>query len=137
MAKDIMISLTSVQWVDNEKSETELLTKAKLSRENGLDVISYEDTSATGFEGSVTTIKIDNGKSASIIRKGTANTILSLEMGRKHYCQYGTPYGMLQMGVFTHQIQNTLAKDGRVYLKYSIDINASYVSDNEIIMTIQ
>lgn len=137
MAKDIMISLTSVQWVDNEKSETELLTKAKLSHEDGLDVISYEDTSATGFEGSVTTIKIDKSRSASIIRKGTANTILSLEMGRKHYCQYGTPYGMLQMGVLTHQIQNTLAKDGRVYLKYSIDINASYVSDNEIIMTIQ
>ena len=54
MNREIMISLTSVQWQDNEKSETELLTKAKLVHENGWDIISYEDSSATGFEGSVT-----------------------------------------------------------------------------------
>lgn len=137
MNREIMISLTSVQWQDNEKSETELLTKAKLVHENGWDIISYEDSSATGFEGSVTTIKIDKGKTASIIRKGTANTALCLEKGRKHYCQYGTPYGFFQIGVFTHQIKNSIEKDGRIYLKYSIDINSSFISDNEIIMTIQ
>ena len=56
MKTNVLISLTSIQWQDDEKSETELVTKAKHSRENGWDVISYEDTSATGFEGSVTTI---------------------------------------------------------------------------------
>lgn len=137
MNTDITISLTSIQWQDDEKSETELLTKAKLAHENGWDIISYEDTSATGFEGSVTTIKIDRGKSASIIREGTANSVLSLETGRKHYCQYGTPYGSLQIGVFTHQIKNSIEKDGRIYLKYTIDVNSSYLSDNEIIMTVQ
>ncbi len=137
MNTDITISLTSIQWQDDEKSETELLTKAKLTHENGWDIISYEDTSATGFEGSVTTIKIDCGKSASIIREGTANSVLSLETGRKHYCQYGTPYGSLQIGVFTHQIKNSIEKDGRIYLKYTIDVNSSYLSDNEIIMTVQ
>lgn len=137
MNTDITISLTSIQWQDDEKSETELLTKAKLAHENGWDIISYEDTSATGFEGSVTTIKIDREKSASIIREGTANSVLSLETGRKHYCQYGTPYGSLQIGVFTHQIKNSIEKDGRIYLKYTIDVNSSYLSDNEIIMTVQ
>lgn len=137
MNKDITISLTSVQWQDNEKSETELLTRAKFVHENGWDIISYEDTSATGFEGSVTTIKIDKGKTASIIREGAANSVLCLETGRKHYCQYGTPYGSLQIGVFTHKIKNSIEKDGRIYLKYTLDLNSSYLSDNEIIMTVQ
>lgn len=137
MKKNVLISLTSIQWQDNERNETELLTKASVSRSEGKDVISYEDTSATGFEGSVTTITVDGGKSASIIRKGTANSVLSLEIGRKHYCQYGTPYGDMRIGVYTHAIDNTITKDGRLYLKYTLDLNSSYLSDNEIIMTIK
>ena len=137
MKNNVLISLTSIQWQENEKSETELLTKASLTRENGWDIISYEDTSATGFEGSVTTIKVDNCKNASITREGTANSVLSLEIGRKHFCQYGTPYGVMQIGVYTHAIANTLDKDGRLYLKYTLDLNSSYLSDNEIIMTVQ
>ena len=113
------------------------MTKAKHFRENGWDIISYEDTSATGFEGSVTTIKVDKGRNASITREGTANSVLSLEIGRKHFCQYGTPYGNLQIGVYTHAIENTLAENGRLYLKYTLDLNSSYLSDNEIIMTVQ
>ncbi len=137
MSRNVTISLTSIQWQDDEKSETELLTRARLAHEDGWDIITYEDTSATGFEGSVTTIKINKGKSASIIREGSANSVLCLETGRKHYCQYGTPYGNLQIGVFTHQIKNSIEKDGRVYLKYTLDLNSSYLSDNEIIMTVQ
>lgn len=137
MKKKVLISLTSIQHQDDDTNTTELLTKAEFVRENGFDIISYEDTSATGFEGSVTTIKVDGCRNASITREGTANSVLSLEIGRKHFCQYGTPYGCLQIGVYTHAIDNTIAKDGRLYLKYTLDLNSSFLSDNEIIMTIQ
>ena len=66
MKNNVLISLTSVQYQDDENSETELLTRAKLYNVNGRDIISYEDTSATGFEGSVTTITVEGSKSASI-----------------------------------------------------------------------
>ena len=137
MKKKVLISLTSIQHQDDDTNKTELLTKAEFVRENGYDIISYEDTSATGFEGSVTTIKVYGCRNASITRQGTANSVLSLEIGRKHFCQYGTPYGCLQIGVYTHSIENTLAKDGRLYLKYTLDLNSSFLSDNEIIMTMQ
>ncbi|MCR5016914.1 MAG: DUF1934 domain-containing protein [Ruminococcus sp.] len=137
MKKNVLISLTSIQWQDDEKNKTELLTRASLSKAGSQDVISYEDTSATGFEGSVTTITVDGSSSASIIRQGTANSVLSLEIGRKHYCQYGTPFGDMRIGVYTHAIDNTIEKDGRLYLKYTLDLNSSYLSDNEIIMNIK
>lgn len=136
MKNNVMISLTSIQIQDNDKNETELLTKAIVSKSGGCDVISYEDTQATGFEGSVTTITVKGNESASIVRKGTANSVLSLETGRKHYCQYGTPYGNIQIGVYTHSINNTIAENGRLYLKYTLDMNSSLLSDNEIIMKI-
>ncbi len=137
MKSNVLISLTSIQWQDGEKSETELTTKANCRFDNGRSIISYEDTSATGFEGSVTTITVEKNKNALIVREGTANSALSLEMGKKHYCQYGTPYGNLQIGVFTHSISNELEKKGELYLKYTLDLNSSYLSDNEIILKIQ
>lgn len=134
---EVLISLVSRQWQDNEKSETELVTRASCRTENGFNIISYEDTEATGFEGSVTTIKVDKNKNALIIRSGTANSALSLEMGKKHFCQYGTPYGSFQIGVFTHSIKNRLSTHGELYMKYTLDINSAYLSDNEIILKIQ
>lgn len=133
---NVMISLTSVQWQDDEKSETELLTKANFSQSGDNYVISYNDTEATGFEGSVTTITINGNKSASIVRTGTANSVLSLEIGKKHYCQYGTPFGSVQLGIYTHSIRNSINKDGKLYMKYTLDVNSSLISDNEIILTI-
>ena len=137
MMKDVLISLTSIQWQDDEKNETELVTRASLSKTGSQNIISYEDTSATGFEGSITTITVEGNDSVSIIRRGTANSVLSLEIGRKHYCQYGTPFGDMRIGVYTHAIDNTIEKDGRLYLKYTLDLNSSYLSDNEIIMNIK
>ena len=134
--KNITISLTSIQWQDGEQCKTELITKARHSKSGKFDIISYEDTEATGFEGSVTTIKTD-GISAYITRQGTANSALALEVGKKNFCQYETPYGCMQLGVYTHNIDNTIAENGRLYLKYSLDLNASPLSDNELIMTIQ
>ena len=131
-----MISLTSIQWQDGEKCETELITKARHTKSGKFDVIAYEDTEATGFEGSVTTIKTD-GVSAYITREGTANSVLSLEVGKKHFCQYETPYGSMQLGIYTHNVDNTIAENGKLYLKYSLDLNAAPLSDNELIMTIQ
>ena len=133
---NVMISLTSVQWQDDEKSETELLTKANFSQSGDNYVISYNDTEATGFEGSVTTITINGNKSASIVRMGTAASVLSLETGKKHYCQYGTPFGSVQLGIYTHSIRNSINKDGKLYMKYTLDVNSSLISDNEIILTI-
>lgn len=137
MKNNVLISLKSVQWQDKEKNQTELVTKACYSRDKNVTVISYEDTPATGFEGSVTTIKVDKDENVSIIREGTSNSALTLEMGRKHYCQYGTPYGNFQIGVFTHAIDNSLEDKGRLYLKYTLDLNSAYLSDNEIILEIK
>jgi uncharacterized beta-barrel protein YwiB (DUF1934 family) len=136
LKNNVTISLTSIQWQDGEKTETELMTKARLSHSGSYDIITYDDTEATGFEGSVTTIKTD-GNTAYITREGTANSALALEVGRKNFCQYDTPYGSMRLGVYTHNVDNTIAENGRLYLKYSLDLNASPLSENELIMTIK
>ena len=127
MTDNVMIQMKSIQSIYDEKTETELITQGKFSKKNNSYHISYEDSEATGFKGSVTEILVTENKFASIIRTG-----------KKHHCHYETPYGSMDIGIYTHSIKNNLMDDGGdLYLKYTIDINASYMSDNEIIMNIK
>jgi len=132
-----MLSLKSITFQNGEKEETELFTKAVYSHRNNIHIFSYEDTSATGFEGSVTTITVNGNDSASITRVGTANSNLTLEKNKKHFCHYGTPYGDFQIGIMTHFIKNNIDTSGELAMKYTLDLNSAYLSDNEIILKIQ
>ena len=130
--------MKSIQSVYDEKTETELTTMGSFRVENNTFYISYEDSEATGFEGSVTEISVTDNKYASIIRTGTTSSDLIIETGKKHHCRYETPYGSMNIGIYTNSINNKLSEDGGdLYLKYTIDINSSYMSDNEIILNVK
>lgn len=138
MTKDVMIQMKSIQSIYDEKTETELITRGKYRRENDSYYISYEDSEATGFSGSVTEISVTENKFASIIRTGSTHSDLVIEPGKKHHCHYETPFGSMDIGIYTHSIKNNLMDDGgNLYMKYTLDINTSYMSDNEIIMNIK
>lgn len=138
MKKDVLIKMKSIQTVANdEKSEMELTTKGTLSGKDGSFIITYEDSEATGFEGSVTDITVKNNELASIIRSGASNSNLIVEHGKKHFCHYATPFGEFVVGINTKTIENGLTDSGgRLYMKYTVDLNSSYMSDNEIILNI-
>lgn len=137
MKKNVIIKMKSVQSIYDDKTETELITKGLFSENNGTYKISYEDSEATGFKGSTTEIAVTENKFASVIRTGSTSSDLVVEPGKKHHCHYETPYGSMDIGIFTHSIKNELNENGgSLYMKYTIDINASYMSDNEIFLNI-
>ncbi len=138
MEKDVTINLKSVNSVDSESSTIELTTVGKFrSLANGGFQLKYEESEVTGFSGSTTCLSIFGNDLVNLSRTGTAPSELVLEKDKKHHCHYGTPYGDMTMGIFTHCIDNKVNSDGgNIYLKYTVDINSSYVSDNEIYISI-
>lgn len=134
MERQVMINLTSVNTVDKESSKTELTTEGTLKKLRGGGFeIKYEESEVTGFGGSTTSLILHGDNIVNLKRTGTAPSDLILEKDKKHHCHYGTPYGDFTMGIFTHCIYNDISEDGgEVYMKYTVDINSSYVSDNEI-----
>lgn len=82
MKMQIQLKMRSVLEADDERSETELLTDGIMEIKNGLPIISYEDSDATGFEGATTTITADENKLVSIVRSGSANSNLVIETGK-------------------------------------------------------
>lgn len=129
------ISLTTVQTQDGERFKTELTTKGTFSQSNSDYTISYEDTEATGFQGSTTTIKACD-KFVYITRRGTSNSAISFEPGKKHFSHYETPFGSMQIGVYAKNVINTIKENGRLYLNYSLDMNGNPISENEILIKI-
>ncbi len=133
----VMIKMKSIQTIDDETNEMELITEGTYECVDQKYTIKYEDSEATGYEGSSTSIELD-GNIASINRIGKSNSNLVIEVGKKHYCHYETPFGDMMVGIYTHKIQNELnLSGGYLYMRYTIDINSSYISDNEIIMNIE
>ena len=76
MKNNVKLLLKSIQWQDDEKTETELMTDAWYEKIDDTFRIIYEDTSATGFEGSVTTIVIEGNNNAAVVRTGAVNSAL-------------------------------------------------------------
>ncbi len=134
----INLTLRSVLISEDDHSETELMTEGTMECSGNVWKISYNDSDATGFEGAVTTITAEGENMVSIVRSGTANSNLVIETGKKHFCLYGTPFGDLTVGIFTHKIKNELTDDGgKLYLKYTLDVNSTYMSDNEIYLDVK
>ena len=129
--------MKSVQSVYDDRTETELITSGRMTVSDGLYSISYDDSEATGFPGSTTNIQVRGSEYASVSRTGANVSDLVMETGKKHHCHYETPYGAMNIGIYTHVIENCIEEKGTIYMQYTIDINSGYISDNEIIMTIK
>lgn len=137
MEKDVLINLTSINTIDNEPTRTDLTTTGIFKTIDGGYQLRYEESEVTGFKGSTTYLSVFGSSLVNLRRIGTAPSDLTLEKGKKHHCHYGTPYGEFIMGIYTHGIVNNVDENGgELYFKYTVDINSSLVSDNEIYIKI-
>ena len=137
-AKKVTITLKSISDSGHGVPDVmELITEGtykpiKLGNADGWE-ISYEDSEATGFAGSTTTVTCIGNELASMRRSGSADSHLVIEKDRRHHCHYGTEYGDMLLGISASRIINRLSEEGGVlYFKYTIDINSAFVSENEI-----
>jgi uncharacterized beta-barrel protein YwiB (DUF1934 family) len=136
MEKNVYINLKSTQFADDERDVTELFTYGRLKRGRGKNKdkykITYDESAATGFEGTVT-LDVTGNDMIMMNRTGDALSNLIIERGKKHHCHYGTPFGDFMVGVSADEIRSELDDNGGdIYLKYTIDINSSYMSETEM-----
>lgn len=135
--KDVIISIKSIQRANGEEERTEVITEGGYSlTDDGCEIV-YNETDATGYEGSVTSVSVAAGKRLEIIRSGAVSSELLIETGRKNYCLYGTPYGDLTVGAQAKRIEARIDENGgHILAEYSMDINSlamgDYILDIEV-----
>jgi len=136
--KDALITIKSVHIVDEDKDVSEIVTVGKFYKHNGEYVISYEESEATGFDGTLTTVSVQGAEKVEMNRRGSTNSQLIVQKGARHQCQYDTGFGNVTIGVLGDTIENSLTDDGgELAFRYSIDINTSLTSINIIYISVK
>lgn len=126
------IFLNIKQTSDGITDESELFTRGEFRYHNGSYFIDYDESEATGYEGSHAQLKIDENM-MTMTRTGTTFSGLVFEDGVRHFCHYGTEYGECMVGITTHELHNSLNENGGdIHLRYSIDVNSGLMTENEI-----
>ena len=130
------LNIVSIVKTDEGEDKIELFTAGKCDFKNGNCILSYDEGGGIGYEQCKVKITASD-KGVTIERTGPAATSFSIEKNVKHHCVYGTPFGDFTMGINTYDIKNTLTRSGgRLWFKYSIDINSDFVSENEMDITV-
>lgn len=138
MKKDVYISIKGIQSIDGEKDVTELFTQGCFYRRNNNYYITYNESEATGFEGSKTTLKVEACEKVTLIRSGATRSHLIVERGARNIGHYGTVGGDLVIGINTKLIDSKLTDEGGdLRFSYSLDVNSSLVSENEVYINVK
>lgn len=105
----------------------EINARGTLCRRDGRFEVSYEETEATGMEGSLTAISFreDEPGVVSMIREGAVSTVLVFEEACRHHCLYQTPFMPFEVCVHTVKVDNRLAAEGHLSLDYIIEIRGA------------
>lgn len=126
------LNITSTVKSEGDEEKIEFFTVGQYKRSKNGNVISYDETDGIGYEQCSVKITAD-GDCITVERTGHAASTLTVEKNVKHHCVYGTPFGEFTMGINTYDVANTLGEaGGRLWFKYSIDINNDFVSENEM-----
>lgn len=131
------IVLNIKQTADGVTDESELFTRGEFRLHKGLYYIDYEESEATGFEGSHAQLCVDEGI-MTMTRTGSTFSNLVFEDGVRHYCHYGTEFGDCMVGITTQELSHCLDETGgTVHLKYSVDVNSGLMTENEITIKVK
>ena len=120
-----IISIKGLQTYEDEDNDTDisLLTEGALEFQDGVYFIDYEESELTGLEGTSTCIEVGSNY-VSLQRSGTVNTNMLFMKDRKTSSYYSTPYGDMQIDIFTDNLKIDMSpKGGKINVDYFIDIN--------------
>lgn len=138
MKKDVLITIKGIQKIEEEKDTTELFTHGKFYKKDNQYYITYTETETTGFDGSTTTLTVQGNEKVTLVRSGAARSHLIMERGSRNVGHYGTLAGELAIGVYGKSIESHLTDEGgELFFAYSLDVNTSLVSENEVYVTVK
>lgn len=139
MKKDVLISIKGVYDTADDHDVVELFTTGVYYKKNGCYYICYDETEATGFKGSRTTLMVEKQDKVTLQRTGgKEHAQLIVERGVRHQCCYGMDFGEMVIGVSGGKIKSSLGdKGGNLEIKYSLDINSMLASENEMYINVK
>lgn len=125
MEPNVLLTIEGQQWNDDEKPQAiRLMTEGRLYRKDPAWYVVYDESEATGMEGTKTTMRVSDDGTVSLLRTGSHGLKLTFTAGNRHITRMETPYGDLDVEVYTSMVQTRISEaGGYIHLGYSIDLN--------------
>ncbi len=137
MKKNVVINIRGVQRQGEDNDSTELITIGHFFKKDDKYFIAYEESDMSGFKGCNTVVSIDP-KKVSMNRYGQVRNTITVEKGVRHQSRYSTGYGDITVGVMGSDIKLDFNDNGgELHMSYTLDINTSLASENEIHITVK
>lgn len=135
--KKYVFVISSEITTDGDKSNIELTTTGNYSRVNGRWVLLYDEMSEDKTAVIKTMIKVDD-KSVTITRNGEGSSKLIMTEGERNMCHYRTQFGDILLSVYCNEVNNDLSDcGGKILMSYTLDVNASVLSENKVTIKIR
>lgn len=131
--KDVIIQIRGVYAQAEDEDTVEFLTDGTYYKDHDRYVIAYEESEMTGMAGCRTKLMVEGDRCVTMTRSAPAQSQLIIERGVRHQCHYDTGVGAMTIGVCGDRIVSTLGENGgTLEFAYSLDINTSLASENEV-----
>ena len=126
MEPNVLLTIEGQQWsVDDKPQAIRLTTEGRLFRRDKAWLVVYDESSATGMEGTQTTMRVADDGTVALIRTGSHDMKLTFAAGNRHITRMETPYGDLDVEVYTSLVQSKISEmGGYIHLGYTIDFNS-------------
>lgn len=120
-----------------DATDVKMMSEGEFICEDGKYFVVYDETEATGMEGTRTTLEICDDY-VSLSREGKVATTLLFIKGRQTTSYYDTPFGTIVMGISTDSIENGVGDDGgNVSVTYGISLNNVFTGTNTFDVSIR
>lgn len=118
MNSNYLIKVKSVNVVEGDKTESEIITHADFELlEDGYSLIYKEEKNEADEE---THIRVTDGKKVFIKRFAEIETDMTVEEGIRHISYHRLPFGEFSLDVVGKSIDSSLSSDGvRLFFSYS------------------
>lgn len=137
MTKDVLVTVRGLQMTPDGDDTIEVTTTGKYYEKDGKRYLFYDEI------GDDTNLIVKNSiqiteEHVSVSKKGLINAQMNFEKENKLVSVYETPYGQMEMSVYTTGICLDERDDFlELKLEYLLEINNQHVSDSEILLQIR
>ena len=143
MTKEVLISISGIQMTSNEMESNddepiETLSVGNYYFKDGTHYVFFEEV-AEGVPGiTKTQIRLKGKESLEVIKKGVSTAHMTFEKNQHNRCYYETPYGQLNLGIFTSDIYVEESEENiNIRADYALDVNYDPLSECTIRINIK
>ncbi len=131
MDKNVLIHVKGIQRTDerDDQEPIEIVVPGEYYYRNGSHYLKYEERFEDCGEPTINYIKL-SPKGMEVRKKGSVNTHMVFEQGKKNMTFYTTPFGTMEMGIAATGLEFSQSEEEiDMKVDYALEMNKEHVAD--------